>query len=453
MAWVYWTDEGRTAYLLMSIPTIYATGATTTITIPNPQFAVAGTTETSNLIGLGMSFTYGQGWSSYGTGLTLYNNSGTAISYLRGNSGYTYVQNGTYANAIWSSGSSVSITTSTYFNSSNSTTRTIQFPLRAPQGASMTTYASNQSGSNITNPSVQLVGNISITLDAPPTFTTSSISYDTPYVYSGLTTASVTTSNSSAKYGGSITSVAFTVGSQTVTSSNDGTLSILLNQPGTFTPTVTVTDSRGQTATETLDPITVNTYTAPSVSFDIDRTTSAGVPDDEGTYGLIEATLTFSDVVATAQAPSVVLTDDGGTQTTPTVTWYTSSALSTQVTWANVSSGDTVYGLFSGLSTQHSYQVSVRPRDNKGTGTAITQTVGAAFYTIDFYAGGHGIAFGQPATTTGFECNMTAIFKDDATFDDDVLIGLPNYTTSGTTDYDIYTAVVALGWDSDVLVN
>lgn len=116
-------------------------------------------------------------------------------------------------------------------------------------------------------------------------------------------------------------------------------------------------------------------------------------------------------------APSVVLTDENGTQTTPTVTWYktraTDGTLSSPFTdWTTVAYGDTVYGLIPGLSTQYSYQVSIRPRDTQGTGTAIIQTIAPAFYTVDFLAGGHGIAFGQPASQTGFYCNMDAHFVD-----------------------------------------
>lgn len=342
--------------------------------------------------------------------------------------------------------------TGSVFNSTNPTEREVTVYYNG--GGSRSLYFSGLSGAYTSTVSITSTFTLGqkLILDAPPTYTLSAISYDTNFIYAGLTTASVTVSNSSARYGGSISSVAFTIGSQTVTRSNDGTLSIALNQGGTFTPTVTVTDSRGQTTTKTLDPITVNTYTAPSVSFDVARTLNDGTPDDEGTYGLIEAELTFTDVIAEALAPSVVLTDDGGTQTTPTVTWYTDDTLTTQVTWANVSSGDTVYGLFSGLSTQHSYQVSVRPRDDQGTGTAVTQTIAPAFYTIDFYAGGHGIAFGRPANSTGFYSAMTAEFEDTATFGADVLIDLPDYQTASTTDKEIYDAIVALGWDSDVLI-
>ena len=345
------------------------------------------------------------------------------------------------------------LNTADYFNSSNASVReidvpwTISLPGNFSGGLPDFKYVVPEPNSISTTLSQKII------LNVPPTFDAPVLSLDTSSAYAGITTASVTVSNATAYYGGSISSATLTIGNQTASISGNGTISILLNSGGTFTPTVTVTDSRGQTTTETLDPLTVNVYTAPSVSFDVARTLNDGTPNDEGTYGLIEAELTFSDVVATAQAPSVVLTDDGGTQTTPSVTWYTDSSLTTQVTWANVSSGDTVYGLFSGLSTQHSYQVSVRPRDSEGTGTAVTQTIAPAFYTIDFYAGGHGIALGKPASNPGFECAMTATFEDTATFGSDIYIDLSDYQTTGSVDKELYDAIVALGWDSDVLVN
>lgn len=382
---------------------------------------------------------------------------------------------GAYASGVYSDWQTVTDTrtynTQDYFNSNNPTERTITF------GTWQGGYCyCNYNGSGTENnlwvncmPTIPTTvpfdfATAYIQLDVPPTADVSPISYDTGYIYSDLTTASVTVSNSAAYYDGTISSVEFKIGNQTATAAGDGTLSIALNAGGTFTPTVTVTDSRGQTYTETFSTITVNTYTPPTVSFDVERTDSTGTPDDEGTYGLIEATLTFADVIATAVAPSVVLTDENGTQTTPTVTWYTDDTLTTTVTWASISSGDTVYGLFSGVNTQYSYSVSVRPRDSEGTGTAITQTLGSAFYTVDFLAGGHGIAFGKPASNVGFECAMNTTFENAVEFNstvdvggiltcnDDVYISLTDYQTPSTTDYDIYTAIVNLGWDSDVLI-
>lgn len=349
---------------------------------------------------------------------------------------------------------SVTIQTASIFNSSNPTVASVPI-----QYVADSTWLWSVSGSdpNIDNSYYGTTAeNIfstppRVTLNAPPAFDTTQVSVDTPYIYSGLTTASVTVSNSSAQYGGTVSDITLTIGNQTTSRSTDGTLSILLDTVGTFTPTVKVTDSRGQTTTKSLNPITVNGYVAPSVSFSAERTTQAGIPDDEGTYATLDATFTFTDVVATLLAPSVTMTDENGTQTTPTVTWYSTRAsdgtLSGTVDWSTISYGDTAYCLVAGLNTNYSYQISVRPRDDMGTGTAIVQTVASAFYTIDFLAGGHGIAFGKPASHVGFDVAM------DTTFEDNVFISLPDYQTADTTDKAIYDAIVVLGWDSDVLVN
>lgn len=311
-------------------------------------------------------------------------------------------------------------TVSDYFNSSNKTSPTVQVDYRLHHCFLQTIPAVKTSygdvGYGTYDDTTTDIGSIKLRLNVPPTFDNTALSIDTATAYTNITTASVTVSNATAYYGGDISSATLTIGNQTASVSGNGTISILLNAGGTFTPTITVTDSRGQTATKTLDPITVNVYNAPSVSFTVERTTQTGTPDDEGTYATIDATYNFTDVIADAMAPTMTVTDEDGVQTTPTVTWYSSRAtdgtLSGSVTWASLSSGDTVYGLIPGLSTQYSYQVSIRPRDTQGTGTAIIQTIAPAFYTVDFLAGGHGIAFGQPASDVGFFCNMDAHFVD-----------------------------------------
>lgn len=384
-----------------------------------------------------------------------------------------FVGEGDIYNAAWNSGATknvpitwqtTSFNTADVFNSSNKTIKTIsvsyvnaQLEFYSYQDDLPVNYGYWSSGGYNYN-----LGTFStVTLDVPPTFSeTFSYTGDFSGVpYANLTTASITLSSLAAYYGGDFSGVGnaeFIIGSQSVSKPNPvngDVLTIALNSVGTFTPTIKVTDSRGQVTTHTLPAITVMGYNAPTVSFNASRTTSAGAPDDEGTYGFLEATLNFTDAIADAVAPSVVMTEDDGTTSTPTVSWYTDNTLTTPVTWSSLSTGATVYGIFSGLSTQHSYTVSVRPRDSEGTGTAVSQTIGAAFYTVDFLAGGHGIAFGQPASNIGFECAMTALFEDNATFGSDVLIDLPEYQTASTTDKAIYDAVVALGWDSDVLVN
>lgn len=363
---------------------------------------------------------------------------------------------------VWGSGSPqyLQLNTSSYFNASNKTTRSIplQYYLTIAYGES---DKGLHTWENYIDQTKSHTGNVfstaaNITLDVPPTATVSVLSFDTPYIYAGLTTASVTVADTTAYYGGDIDSATLTIGEQSASISGDGTLSILLNAGGTFTPVVTITDSRGQTKDYTLDPITVGIYSTPTVNFDAQRTTNTGVLDDEGAYATIVTTLTF-DSIAEAVAPSVSITDEDGNVVADediSITWYSSRVdgiLSGVISdWATVTSGSTVYGLISitgDFDTQKAYVISLTPQDSEGiTGDPKTDTLQTAFYTVDFLAGGHGIAFGQPASQDGFYCNM------DANFMEDVLIDLPDYQTTGTTDKAIYDAVVALGWDSDVIV-
>ena len=389
--------------------TAYVNIADTQTVICNPS-AGSSVTWTPPVVSIAANDSYWSGTKSY-TLKRCFLSLSPSEGYQLFSNATNYVAKGVYSNAVgWTSG--LSYTIASLFNSSNPTTKIVSatFYVPADDGFVEAVSPGETFGQSIYPSSTITLTTVNFTLNAPPDFNATQVSVDTPYIYSGLTTASVTVSNSSAQCGGTVSDITLTIGNQTASRSSDGTLSILLDTVGTFTPTVTVTDSRGQTTTKSLDPITVNGYVAPSVAFEVERTLATGVADDEGTYAVIDATLTFADVIATAQAPTVTVTDQNGTTTTATVTWYSTRAtdgtLSGTVTWSNLSSGDTVYGLVSGFDTQYSYQISVTPADNIQSGTAITQTISSAFYTIDFLAGGHGIAFGQPASQTGFYCNM-----------------------------------------------
>lgn len=276
---IYWSDSGRTSWLNMPSPpgTIRASDATFKITIPTVQASITGYGVSSPVwVSLGLIYTAGQGYNVYGEGLWLKYGS-TKLGVLRGYATYA-VNADAYANITWTTANSFTLNTSDYFNSSNSTTRSLTFSAVAPQSCTVVGYDSVDQGSDgCTNPSDKTLNNITVTLDVPPTFNSTQVSFDTPYVYTGLTTASVTISNATAYYGGTISDVTLQIGTATDSISGDGTLSILLDTVGTFTPTVTATDSRGQTKTITLDPITVSGYNAPTVSFTADRTDSTGV--------------------------------------------------------------------------------------------------------------------------------------------------------------------------------
>ena len=334
-------------------------------------------------------------------------------------------------------GSIRAVSTDRYFNSSNPTTRTIESRqyLRAVKlqsgamsdGAYVAPYGIATYG-DVDNPSTDMSDWIDLgvfkryTLDAPPVISNPSVTYNTSEPFAYLTTATLAC-DVTAQYGGNISNIVFKIGNQSV-SGTTTPLSIRLTAEGTFTPTVTVTDSRGQTTTQNLDSVVVKACPPPAMSFTAQRTTASGVVDDEGQYATLTAVFDYASDAVALREP-VVLVD--GVQ--ETATWYTtratSGAVSNAVDWTNTgsfTSPKTLYGIVGTLDLQTSHQISVTPVDSNASGTAITQTLASAFYTIDFLAGGRGIAFGQPATQDGFECNMPTTLHDTVTMEDAVSV-------------------------------
>lgn len=363
-----------------------------------------------------------------------------------------YTAHGAWSNWINVNFPYVSFKISDFFNSNNPTSPTYSgYSIR---GCGLYAYHDTESGIQVRRPNneMALICNLVFKLDAPPTFTATDVYFDTDYVYTNLTTASVDVSDIAAKYGGYITKVTLTIGGQTAELTGDATnalssgkLSIRLNAVGTFTPTVTVTDSRGQKTVKQLSAITVQGYNAPTISFECDRTNSSGTLEDEGTYALVNAKINYTSVVSKLTKPIVKI--DGVVSND--ITWYTDRELTSAVNWEayNPESPTTLYGLIDGhFSTQSSYQIGITPTDTEGEGLEITQTLPSAFYTIDFLAGGHGIAFGCPSSEEGFLCNMPTTFLQET------FIDISEYQQAGTTDNELYELITTLGW-SDALVN
>lgn len=351
---------------------------------------------------------------------------------------------------------SSAIPTSSIFNSSNKTTKKLLIKSNLVH-MFLETYDSTDKkigdeyydGFNtyyILNNSTYEIGYI--TLNAPPTFTVGTMTKNTDDYYASATTVTVPISALSAKYGGDITSAKLTIGSQSVSRTTNGNLSILLSTTGTFTPTVTVTDSRGQKTTKTLSAITVKPYLKPSVSLlSSVRADSLGRTQEEGSFGLVSAKMSFLDDIVTLNAPVVTVTDTNGNVITQTTDWYTSwtnaSGVSNKITdWSNFSSSPiNVYALIDGnFDTGKSYVITVQVSDSKNVQSEpISQTLTTAYYTIDFLAGGQGIAFGAASTQIGFLCALPFYLSLDE-------------TAASGTDHDLYTAISVLGWSNEVIV-
>lgn len=332
--------------------------------------------------------------------------------------------------------------TSRFFKAANKTRRTLTITL-SPAYWELSTY--NSDYSNNSTPS----GTVALMLDVPPTATLGTPTYATPQ-YAGLGAYTVPITSAEAYYGGDISKVTLTVGQDstvqtysTPTISNQ-TISVTPTMAGTYTPTVTVEDSRGQIATYTLPQITVNPYNVPSTSFDVYRTNNIGIKNDEGHYALIQSTISYTDAIATLTEPSIQIDGvDLSSLANASVTWYktwsntsgVSNVISNWTTLVPQNHTVTIYGLIDwkysttgNFAEDTSYQITLVANDSlNGHSAPITQTMSTAFYTIDFQAGGKEIAFGAPANDNLtshpnglFKCAMDAQFGGSAKFDGNV---------------------------------
>ena len=361
-----------------------------------------------------------------------------------------------WASKSWTATSTAfSLITSRFFNSANKTTRTLTITLSPAYWELSNDWFTY---SNSSTPS----GTVTLMLDVPPTATLGTPTYATPQ-YVGLGAYTVPITSAKAYYGGDISKVTLTVGQDstvqtysTATISNQ-TISATPTMAGTYTPTVTIEDSRGQIATYTLPQITVNPYNIPSVSFDVYRTNNIGIKNDEGHYALIQSTISYTDAIATLTEPSIQIDGvDLSSLTNASVTWYktwsntsgVSNVISNWTTLVPQNHMVTIYGLIDwkynttgNFAEDTSYQITLVANDSlNGHSTPITQTMSTAFYTIDFQAGGKEIAFGAPANDNLtshpnglFKCAMDAQFGGSAKFDGNLALGAPLSIANGGT--------------------
>lgn len=155
-----------------------------------------------------------------------------------------------------------------------------------------------------------------------------------------------------------------------------------LTKSGTSTVTVTVTDSRGRTASTTRS-ITVTAYAAPKINtFTAIRANGLGAADDNGTMALAQVKFSIS-AVGDKNSKSYKVEY----KTKDSSTW-------TQAVTGSVYAYDSNMMLNVGFDTDKSYDLRLSVTDFFGTVTARAE-VATAFTLMDFNQSGRGIAFGK----------------------------------------------------------
>lgn len=214
----------------------------------------------------------------------------------------------------------------------------------------------------------------------------------------------------------------------------------ILTTAGTKSVVVTVTDSRGRTATST-QSITVLAYTAPTIaSFTCSRTNANGVENDEGTY--LKANINFS--IASVNSKN-------------SKSWSLQYKRQSASEWTTLTSGsvyayDSSYLSTSGiLSADYAFDIRLVISDFFATAEKTVQ-IGTAYTLMDFNSSGKGIAFGKVSEQDAFECAMKIIASKGFRLGNSeilepsavsVTLGGTNFKKIATSDYEILPMTAA----------
>lgn len=222
--------------------------------------------------------------------------------------------------------------------------------------------------------------------------------------------------------GSNITKYEFSIGSVTGTGAS-GTK--LLNMPaGTYTPTLTVTDSRGRKATSTLEPVTVYGYAKPTMAApSVQRCAEDGTIDEGGTYASAYALAECSDVdglnsVKLYYRKKTVGGSYGG--------------------YTELTNGQ--HNVLGGFAGDTSYVVELSALDTAGNRSAVEIDVPTAAAAFHLREGGRGAAFGKYAERDNLlECDWDAQFNGDVAVEGELTVGgmrVPK-VQSGTISTDV----------------
>lgn len=159
--------------------------------------------------------------------------------------------------------------------------------------------------------------------------------------------------------------------------------------------TVSATDSRGRSAITSMS-ITVVDYSFPTARISASRgtgsTTNNFVADDTGDHAKISSIGSVSGISGN------------------TITLILQYKVASQTAWTNipVSASSTSFNdtCIISVSDTQAYDIRLIVRDKAGREAIATMTLSNGFATMDYKAGGDGIAFGKTANRAGIDCAM-----------------------------------------------
>ena len=310
-------------------------------------------------------------------------------------------------------------TLGTYSGSATSTTKTLEYAIpiswcnalpNAATGQANVTCQVLYGGQVYSSFTVKLT--VSVPSSVVPTLTSITLAdkTDTPVPSawsmfiqhkSGVRVSAITTAGA---YSSTIKTIKLQVGNQSVSQNYSASSLPLIDpvtQSGSLTCTVTVTDSRGRTASKSAT-VTFVPYAAPKFTTCVsERCLADGTVDNDGTYFKSTTAVSFS-------------TCNGKNSITLTVKYKKTDAV-VYGSEATIEPGVNTCGN-NDLDTEFSYDVMYEITDQFCT-VSFTDYISTATYLMHFLHGGKGVAFGHKATMENYlDCAFKALFRDDVFF-------------------------------------
>lgn len=213
------------------------------------------------------------------------------------------------------------------------------------------------------------------------------------------------TSTGTAGTGATVTSYTFSGSGVSQSGADYECTSNVLSSSGEQTWQVTVTDSRGRTATASFVG-EITPYFAPALSvFEAYRCLEDGTRDDfNGTYGRAQGTYSFASCNGNNTATGTIKYNQYGYSYATTVTEGADSG--------------TLYQFGNGgIDLTKSYVVTMTVTDALGASTSAQAVINITTGSLFIGLNGDRISFGKPVSRAGLDCHFPAYFRDTVTLE------------------------------------
>ena len=210
-----------------------------------------------------------------------------------------------------------------------------------------------------------------------------------------ITKVRLTAGAAAGAYGSTIKSYTFSGNGWNASGTDASAETPYITAAGSIKYTVKVTDSRGRTASASVS-IIVNDYAAPVLTVaQAVRADAAGNPTSSGTYILVTAAASVTNVLSNAATITASVTSQGDST----------------VLWSGTLTGGRLLLGAGGAAEANDYDVTITATDSFGTPTAITLAVLHSGRTINVTEDGSGVAIGGFAENGKFTSHIPAEFK------------------------------------------